>query len=216
MAHYTVAHQSTSTPWSPHDETEDARVDDESIITRARWARRAGLGILAIIALVAVIGLPLYVFPADPPAPNADLIYVIGPPTATRIADAESLRDQGIADQVLVSVPPSGPDSAGELAYCWRAYVTCRTPNPFTTRGEAAMLQAYASDGDTVIVLTYTPHVLRTRYIFDTCADADVTVIPVDERLNLSRWIYNYAYQSAAFAKAWILGCADPPADALP
>ena len=117
-------------------------MDDESIITRARWARRGAFGILTIIALVAAVGLPLYVFPADPPAPAADLIYVIGPPTATRIADAESLRDQGIADEVLVSVPSSGPDSADELAYCWRAYVTCRTPEPFTTRGEAAMLQA--------------------------------------------------------------------------
>ena len=63
---------------------------------------------------------------------------------------------------------------------------------------------------------TYTPHVLRTRYIFGACADADVTVIPVDESLNLLRWIYNYAYQTAAFAKAWIVGCAAPPSDALP
>ena len=163
-----------------------------------------------------MIGLPLYVFPAVPAAPKADFLSVIGPPTATRIADAESLRDQGIADEVLVSVPASGPESADELAYCWRAYVTCRTPDPFTTRGEAAMLDAYATDGESVIVLTYTPHVLRTRYIFGACADADVTVIPVDESLNLSRWIYNYAYQTAAFAKAWIVGCAAPPADALP
>lgn len=191
-------------------------MDDEPIIARARWARRGALGILTVIVLVSVIGLPLYVFPADPTPLPADLIYVIGPPTATRIADAESLREQGIADEVLVSVPPSGPDSAEELTYCWRAYVTCRTPDPFTTRGEAALLSDYASARDTVIVLTYTPHVLRTRYIFDTCANAEVTVVPVDERLNLTRWIYNYAYQTAAFAKAWIVGCADPHADALP
>ena len=191
-------------------------MDDESMITRARWARRGALGILTVIALIAVIGLPLYVFPAVPAPPQADLIYVIGPPTATRIADAESLRDQGIADRVLVSVPRSGNDSAEKLSYCWRSYVTCRTPDPFTTRGEAALLSAYASGGDTVVVLTYTPHVLRTRYIFDTCAKAAVTVVPVDERLNLTRWVYNYAYQTAAFVKAGFVGCADPPADALP
>lgn len=191
-------------------------MDDEPILTRARWARRVVLGILTILAAVAVIGLPLYVFPGSPEPAEADLIYVIGPPTATRIADAENLRAQGIADEVLVSVPRSGVDSADELAYCRRAYVTCRTPDVFTTRGEAAMLAAYATAGDDVIVLTYTPHVARTRAIFGTCADAGVTVIPVDEGLSLSRWIYNYAYQTAAFVKAWILGCADPPPDALP
>lgn len=190
-------------------------MDDESIIRRARWARRAALGILSALALVGLVGLPLYVFPPAPTPPKADLIYVIGPPTAPRIADAESLRERGVADEVLVSVPPSGADSADDLAYCWRSYVTCRTPDPFTTRGEAAMLEAYAAAGDDVIVLTYTPHVLRTSYIFGLCADAATTVIPVDEHLTLSRWIYNYAYQTAAFVKAWILGCAEPPADAL-
>ncbi|GAA1687258.1 YdcF family protein [Microbacterium sediminicola] len=191
-------------------------MDADPTPTRARWAGFAALSALAVMALVAAIGLPLYVFPPAPTVTRADLIYVIGPPTATRIADAEALRSAGVADHVLVSVPASGADSADELSYCDRVYVTCRTPEPFTTRGEASMLAAYAAPGDEVVILTYTPHVLRTRYIFDECADATTTVVPVDEHLGLTRWIYNYAYQTAAFVKAWIVGCAPAPTDALP
>lgn len=182
-------------------------MDDEPILRRARWARRVVLGILTVFVIVVAAGLPLYVFPSHPTPVQADLLYIIGPPTPARIADAEKLRDAGVAERVLVSVPRTGDGSAQALSYCERSYVQCRTPDPFTTRGEAAMLAEYATAGDEVVVLTYTPHVQRTRYIFGECADADVTVVPVDERLNLTRWAYNYAYQSAAFVKAWFLGC---------
>lgn len=176
-----------------------------------RHTRRAvtvALALVAGILAIALLGLPLYVFPPQSAPGPSELIYVIGPPTPARIAEAEALRREGIADRVLVSVPASGDQSADDLPYCTKSFVTCQTPEPFTTRGEAAMLADYATAGDRVVVLTYTPHVARTRYIFASCADAATQVIAVDESLSLGRWIYNYAYQSAAFVKAWIVGCA--------
>lgn len=173
-----------------------------------RLIRRALIVAVAAVVVVGVVGLPLYVFPSSHAPAHADLIYIIGPPTKERIADAEQLRAAGVADRVLVSVPRTGPDSASRLGFCHRSYVTCDTPDPFTTRGEAAMLSAYAAPDEQVVVLTFTPHVARTRYIFGMCAASPVDVVAVDEKMTLGRWIYNYAYQSAAFVKAWILGCA--------
>jgi hypothetical protein len=71
------------------------------------------------------------------------------------------------------------------------------------------MPTAYARDHavtDTV-VLTFTPHVARTRYLFAKCYGGDVTVVGVDEHLSLADWVYQYAYQTAAFVKAWLEPC---------
>ncbi len=179
------------------------------LVSRAlRLARRAAIAAVAAVVVVGLAGLPIYVFPPSSVPASADLIYIIGPPTKERIAEAEQLRADGVAERVLVSVPRKGADSASRLGYCHRSYVTCETPDPFTTRGEAAMLSAYATPDENVIVLTYTPHVARTRYIFGMCSTSPVEVVAVSEKMPLDRWIYNYAYQSAAFVKAWMLGCA--------
>lgn len=181
------------------------------------WRKRAGIAaavVAATCAAVAVAGLPLYVFPpqAEVP-PGADLVYVIGPPRPPRVAVAEQLRADGIRD-TLVSVaaapdPEAGFITASELPLCDEPDVTCGTPAPFTTAGEARMLTEYAQTHPVTapVVLTFTPHVARTRYIFAKCYGQDVTVIGVDEHLDLGDWIYQYAYQTAAFVKAWAEPC---------
>jgi hypothetical protein len=180
---------------------------------RARTALTIASSLVGLLVLVVVAGLPLYVFPPQGQVDRADLVYVIGPPTPPRIALAERLEADGVADDLLVSVSPSHdviryPASA--LPVCDEAGTTCETPSPFTTKGEALMLTDYA-DGRTLgetVVITFTPHVARTRYIFDRCYDGHVTVVGVDQQLSLGDWIYQYAYQSAAFVKAWITPCA--------
>ncbi|KAA9107769.1 YdcF family protein [Microbacterium rhizomatis] len=167
---------------------------------------------VAGVVLIALAGLPLYVFPPAETAEKADLIYVIGPPSPARIALEEAMRHDGIADAALISVsPPGDRKSAADLAVCTDLAVTCESPLPFTTKGETAMLAAYAADHDvqTVIVITFTPHVARTRYIFDKCYPGKVTVVGIDEHLTLSAWAYQYLYQSTAFVKAALTPC--PP-----
>ncbi len=128
------------------------------------------------------------------------------------MATAERLRADGVARAILVSVAPApSPDgiAASEVPLCRAPDVTCETPSPFTTAGEARMLTQYARTHDArhTVVLTFTPHVARTRYIFAKCFAGDVTVVGVDEHLDLWGWVYQYLYQTAAFVKAWAEPC---------
>lgn len=188
---------------------------------RARRTLIAASSVVGMLALIAAAGLPLYVFPPQGEVDRADLIYVIGPPTQPRIDLAERLRADGVADDLLVSVSAPRQEAAGfaatSLPVCEQPATVCRTPDPFTTKGEALLLREYAAQHpvDQTVVITFTPHVARTRYIFDKCYDGEVTVVGVDQRMSLGDWIYQYAYQSAAFVKAWITPCAqlaDAPA----
>lgn len=163
-----------------------------------------------LIVLVAAVstGVSAYVFPAvaAPPA-RADVIYVIGPPTEGRIALAEQLRRAGVADDILISVPTDGEQSAANLSVCQRAFVSCVHPEPFTTAGEMSLLNERYGAGTRAVVITFTPHVSRTRFIAARCADPQVTVIAAPTSLDLGRWMYQFAYQTGGFAKALIVGC---------
>jgi hypothetical protein len=182
--------------------------DREQIMrTRRRWAVAAASA-AAGTAVLALAGLPAYVFPPTEKVGSADLIYVIGPPTIERIRAAEALREQGVADRILVSVPLRGDQSADEQAICAEDYVDCVHPRPFTTSGEAGVLNELAS-GERVVVLTFTPHVARTRFIFERCFSGETVVEPVASSLNVAEWGYQYAYQSVAFVKALISKCPD-------
>ncbi len=179
--------------------------------SRVRRGRRL-LAVVAvaagILSLVVVAGLPLYVFPPAEPVRQADVIMVLGPPLDERVELAEQLRDEGWADEILISVAAPG-EPASDLGVCHADGVTCQTPQPFTTAGEAAMLDAYADahDVDHALVLTFTPHIARTRHIFEVCADTDTTVVEVPAQLGLTGWAWQYAYQTGAFAKAFLLPC---------
>ncbi|MCM3614776.1 YdcF family protein [Microbacterium enclense] len=164
--------------------------------------------LLGVVAVAASITVPAYVFPAAAQMPaRADVIYVIGPPTAGRIALAEQLRSDGVADDILISVPTDGEQSAAKLAACQEPYVSCVHPEPFTTAGEMSAMNERYDASTRAIVITFTPHVSRTRFIAGRCADAQVTVAAVPTSLDLGQWIYQFAYQTGGFAKALIVGC---------
>ncbi len=170
----------------------------------------AGLTFAAILsAAVSIVA-----FPPPGDVRNADLIYVIGPPTPQRISSAESLLESDPSRTLLVSVSSPATRNRGtaaKLPVCSRDRVICQHAEPFTTKGEALMLVDYARTHDVhkVAVITFTPHVARTRYIFARCApDLDVQVIGVDEHLTLGDWIYQFGYQTTAFVKAAATPCA--------
>jgi hypothetical protein len=183
-----------------------------------RSVRRITIGIgsslAAIVAMVAVAGMPLYVFPPAGDAAGADLIYVIGPPKRERVAVERELRREGVAPLSLYSVEEQGGWSAGRLPVCREEGVECVHPKPFTTNGEVAYLAEFAEERgiERTIMLTFTPHVARTRFIIEKCFDGQVEVVAVQQNLNLGEWIYQYAYQTAAFYKAWVTPCADTTA----
>jgi hypothetical protein len=179
--------------------------------------RRGIVGtLLALLVLVLVwilAGIPLFVSPPAAQPGKADVIYVIGPPNPTRRDLAAKLVDEGFSDTVVFSVPADGPQSRAELAACNGEYpypVTCDTPDPFTTQGEARYLKEKSEENgwDSAIVITWTPHVTRTQLIFSRCFTGDLMVVedPVD--FDMRQWISQYTYQSGAFLKALVTpGC---------
>jgi uncharacterized SAM-binding protein YcdF (DUF218 family) len=139
------------------------------------------------------------------------VVLVLGPPMDARLELAERLRDEGLADEIVISVQASHGQTAQNLALCREDGVTCAVADPSTTRGEALLMreQATGSAAPSVIVVTTTPHVMRTRYIFSRCYPGEVSVVGVGGPGSLSEWTFQYMYQSFAFAKALLEPCAD-------
>lgn len=172
---------------------------------------RITLALIAGVVAIAVAGFPFVVAPYADEIGDADLIYVIGPPVRERVAVEREMRKDGIADRSLYSVGTSGWYSAEKLPVCREREVDCVHPVPFTTKGEVAYLAEYAEahDIERTVILTFTPHVMRTRYIIDKCYPGDAVVVAVDQNLALGDWIAQYGYQFFAFLKAWLTPCAN-------
>lgn len=174
-----------------------------------RWLRRSGIAALVLLAgtaLVAVAGVPLYVFPATDEPREVDVVYVIGPPADQRMEAARAMLDEGLADTLMVSLDPTHTDWRVAQKVCageWDFDVVCHRPSPFTTRGEAQWLrdEVQARGWTSAAVITFTPHIMRTRVLFDRCFDGDLVMVETDPERPLNEWAYQYAYQTAAFTK---------------
>lgn len=175
---------------------------------RIGWS--ALLTVVAGFWLIVLVGLPLYVFPASDDLSPSDVAYVLGPPMDERLAIAEALRDDGLVDQIVVSVQASGGQTAQDLEICDDPGVTCAVADPSTTRGEELLLTELApGTSPSLIVITSTPHVARTRFIFEKCYPGEVAVVAAERPESLEAWTSQYLYQSLAFVKAVVEPCPD-------
>ncbi|PJJ55545.1 ElyC/SanA/YdcF family protein [Compostimonas suwonensis] len=162
--------------------------------------------LLAAAALIAVAGLPVYVFPrTDDPAPT-DVVVVLGPPREERVEEAMRLLDAGLGDALMVSVPSHGKYSAAELDVCTEKHsypVYCEVPDPFTTRGEARWLrQMEETHGwSSATVITFTPHISRARVRMERCFSGEIRMIAADPEIPLLEWARQYIYQTSGFVK---------------
>ncbi len=84
----------------------------------------------------------------------------------------------------------------------------CLKPDPFTTRGEVMWLnrEAEANGWDTAAIITFGPHVSRSRLIAGQCFDGEAIMLNSGEKVSLPYYAYMYVYQSAATVKALIQG----------
>lgn len=163
---------------------------------------QASVAAFVIGALWLGAGIRLFAFPAEQPLRPSDVIFVIGPIESWRINLARELIADGYADSLMVSV-----FQGSHLAVCDEPQtfdVTCTQPDPFTTQGEARWLRDELSenDWDSAIVITATPHVERTRYIFGRCIEQDVTVVGRSTGMGKRDWLYHFFYQTAGYLKA--------------
>lgn len=173
-----------------------------------RYGRRGTriiAGVAAAVLLWILAGLALFVYPKTAEPAPADVLFVLGPPTA-RVEYAEKLMNEGIAPTIAISMPV---DENGEIqgAYCdaARPYkIICFHPDPFTTEGEALALTALAEEHgwQTANVVAPTFHVFRAEWIIERCFPGTVSMVEYKEELTPLEWVYLFVYQSAASVKA--------------
>lgn len=166
---------------------------------------------LSLLLLWAAVGMFLYVVPASDAPKHADVLFVLGPPDS-RMTYAEQLMSEGYAGTLAVSVPLD-KQGTPDLALCSerRAYrIICFHPEPFTTQGEARELQSLSLENGwkSADVLTAQFHVTRARVIVERCYGGDLSMLAYHQNLPVfsftmptGSWVYQYAYQTAAFLK---------------
>ncbi|MEU7766849.1 YdcF family protein [Nocardia sp. NPDC049190] len=176
---------------------------------RHRWAWPL-LGAVFVVAVVVVALWPVYVRPhTDAPAP-ADAILVLGGAHDEREQLGLRLARAGYAPRVLFSDPYAGSALVNRICHGGYSFeVTCFDPSPRTTRGEGRELTrlAHANHWRRVIVITFTPHISRARYILEKCWDGQLLFVDPEPHLSILRWGYDYLYQSAGYMKAFFEDC---------
>lgn len=143
-----------------------------------------------------------FVFPVDDQLGKVDAVFVLGPATHARIEVAERIVAEYGGDIPLIISKPNN-------SRCYVAPRICVAAKPATTAGEAAELRAQSVRlGFThPVIVTFTPHVARARYIFKKCFSTDAMVVGVHEDLTFSSNVFQFVYQTSAFAKAMASEC---------
>ena len=83
-------------------------------------------------------------------------------------------------------------------------------PDPSTTKGEGRTLRQLADENGwrTVIVVTFTPHVSRARFILAQCFDGALIMAASPGPTSALSWAFQYLYQTAGYVRALLQpGC---------
>ncbi|MCE0763144.1 YdcF family protein [Pseudonocardia kujensis] len=163
---------------------------------------------LVAVLLAGVAGLPVYVLPQLDTLRPADAIVVLGGTDYQRYPYGLELALQGYAPQVVFSNPNGEQDVWLNDLCTHQRYtftVTCFTPDPSTTRGEAEAVEHLAEEHGwrSLLVVTFRPHVSRARYILGRCFDGQLVMTdsPGND-LSLETWVWAYLYQTAGYVRA--------------
>ncbi|WUI33384.1 YdcF family protein [Nocardia sp. NBC_00416] len=160
-----------------------------------------------MVALAAVAGRPVFVDPQLDPLRRADAIVVLGGTPYERFDLGLELAREKWAPELLISAS-TGLDDPHMDRYCRTAQpfrVSCFEPRPWTTRGEAQEIRrrADAEGWRHIIVVTFTPHISRARYIVGRCFDGELTMVASPGRTDALFRTWMYVRQSAGYLKAF-------------
>ena len=173
---------------------------------------RLPAAIVAAVVAVALAGLPVFVHPQVDPLRQADAIVVLGGTPYERFDIGIDLARSGLAPELVIAAS-TGLDDPRMDRYCRTGYpfrVQCFEPHPWTTQGEAQEIRRLAAKGHWrhIIVVTFTPHVSRARYIIGKCFDGELTMVASPAPTNLAYQAWMYVRQSAGYLKAFTeTGC---------
>jgi len=212
---------------NPHDRDRDRRQPEQagggdpepSRGGRRRIAIRvvAGALVAALLGWTAFTYLVIMHPSVDEPA-RADAVVVLGPASEGGVLDeARRLVDRGLAPRMVISATAyqrgwlGNLCSTGDWTTPWDTSpqpagppVTCFVPTPGTTQGEARAVTelATANGWHSIIVVTPTYHVARSRLLFERCYGGRLQLTAPPDTTPLSRWAFQAVYQGAAFVKA--------------
>ena len=186
-------------------------------VRRPRSRRRKALWWIAGGLLVVFVAWLVFIFlvianpqTSDPPR-KADVVVVLGPALGRRLDEAMELAANLGIDQMLVSVGDEGTPRSALCTQPQRGIrLTCFIPHPYTTQGEARELGRVASQQHWTNVIVYAdkPHLSRAHMFFKRCFDGTVQMVPESSGISIGRWLYEFAYQTAAYVEAEVQrGC---------
>jgi uncharacterized SAM-binding protein YcdF (DUF218 family) len=180
-------------------------MDRQSRNTPRRW--RTAIASLIATALAGIAGWPVFVAPQTDPLRPADAIVVLGGTPYERFELGLGLARQRWAPELLIAAS-TGLDDPRMDRYCRTEYpfrVDCFEPRPWTTRGEAQEIRRRAIAGDWrhIIVVTFTPHISRARFIVDRCFDGELTLVASPSPTGPAFRAWMYVRQSAGYLKAF-------------
>jgi DUF218 domain len=172
-----------------------------------RRVRAAAVVVAVLIVAIVVASVMLFIEPAtNTPAHSDAVIVLAGANNAGRIDKGIELVRAGFAPRLFVSAPGDNdcPRSLPSVP------ITCFSPNPSTTQGEARFAARVAQQHHwhRIIVVSGTQQVTRARIRFDRCYRGSILMVPADPG-GLGSWVASVIYEWGALPKALIFqrGC---------
>lgn len=151
----------------------------KSRYTKLRIAAVVGVTAL-LLAAFALATVKLFLSPSTSDARHADAVVVFGARSRPeRLPAALEMMQEGAAPVLVLSSPPEDPRVCRDRP---RYEVICRTPDPFSTRGEARVVGELADERRwrSVILVTSTYHLTRARLLLGRCFDGEIHGIAAD------------------------------------
>lgn len=144
----------------------------------------------------------------------ADAIVVLGP-SNKRVPQAVALARGLDVTNLVLSI---GDFKVQRETTCSQRDldVTCFTPNPYNTAGEAAEIGTLAAQhGWTrIIVIAAKAQASRAKYLIGQCFPGEIEMVASTNPESITRgldWIWTSIYQTAAWAKALVTDPCPPP-----
>jgi uncharacterized SAM-binding protein YcdF (DUF218 family) len=170
---------------------------------------RAGALLLGILVVLSGITARLFLWPMSDVAKQADAVVVLSGDHGDRLRLARRLLAQG-STSTLVFAGQLDSDEARQLcAQQDPAYeVICVNPNPDSTRHEARAIAALVRDRnwETVMVVTTTHHLTRTRLLFRRCSDRTLLFMGSEPAYSRRTSLGVVTHEMLGLAYAWSLG----------
>ncbi len=176
---------------------------------RSRWRRWLIRSVVAVFVLWLIACFLVVAEPSVNKPAKVDAILVLGPPDVDgRVTEAYQLAAQHLAGTVVISVESDEQFRAKSACRNQNpAYqVICFQPSPKTTQGEAEEIGRLAAQHHwkSIIVVTSKYHISRARVIVERCLPGQVLMVAAPGKPSLTKWGYEFLYQTGAFAKAML------------